>query len=256
MAAEYISTNYPERTGFSPRNLRRMRDFFQMYKGCPDILKQAMRVGWTQNVVIMEADLEMDVRLWYLLAVQKFGWSKAELARQILSAAHLESDLGNNVELCYTETEKNIVEIPENDKDCFRQQEGRSAKPDSTVGHGKANANGKPGNRVAKRSGFYWRGRSRSVTASPKQRLRPLRFAHWNGSTDSLENVSRLRWGFWGQNVPVLGLCSTPWRTTSKGLWLDRGRNSKGLSGNFELVEKEKGICYNGFQVNIASAYG
>ena len=31
MAAEYITANYPDRTGFSPRNLRRMRDFYRMY---------------------------------------------------------------------------------------------------------------------------------------------------------------------------------------------------------------------------------
>lgn len=89
MAAEYITSNYPERTGFSPRNLRRMRNFFRMYEGRPDILKQAMQVGWTQNIIILEADLEMDARLWYLLAVQKNSWSKAELAEKIAAGAHL-----------------------------------------------------------------------------------------------------------------------------------------------------------------------
>lgn len=89
MAAEYITANYPDRTGFSPRNLRRMRDFYQMYEGHPEILEQAMKVGWTQNIVIMEADLEMNSRLWYLTAVQKFGWSKSELAEQIAAGAYL-----------------------------------------------------------------------------------------------------------------------------------------------------------------------
>jgi len=107
MAAEYITASYPDRTGFSPRNLRRMRDFFQMYEGYPEILEQAMEVGWTQNIVIMEADLDIDARSWYLLAIQRFGWSKAELAEQIIAGAHLEAgsedelqdnNLGNPIE--------------------------------------------------------------------------------------------------------------------------------------------------------------
>lgn len=62
MAAEYITANYPGRTGFSPRNLRRMRDFYRMYEGHPEVLNQAMKIGWTQNIVILEADLDVEAR--------------------------------------------------------------------------------------------------------------------------------------------------------------------------------------------------
>ena len=30
-AAEFLQANFPERTGFSPRNVRRMRDFYRTY---------------------------------------------------------------------------------------------------------------------------------------------------------------------------------------------------------------------------------
>lgn len=90
MAAEYITANYPDRTGFSPRSLRRMRDFYRMYESHPEVLEQAMKVGWTQNVVILEADLDMEGRSWYLEAVRRFGWSKAELTEQIAANAHLQ----------------------------------------------------------------------------------------------------------------------------------------------------------------------
>ena len=30
-AAEFLQTNFPDRTGFSPRNVRRMRDFYKTY---------------------------------------------------------------------------------------------------------------------------------------------------------------------------------------------------------------------------------
>ena len=91
MAAEYIAANYPHRTGFSPRNLRRMRNFYRMYEGHPEALAQAMQVGWTQNIVILEADLDMDARCWYLRAAWQLGWSKAELTEQIDANAHLQS---------------------------------------------------------------------------------------------------------------------------------------------------------------------
>ena len=31
-AAEFLRANFPDRTGFSPRNVRRMRDFYRSYK--------------------------------------------------------------------------------------------------------------------------------------------------------------------------------------------------------------------------------
>ena len=61
-ASEYLQAAYPAAEGFSPRNLRRMRDFYRMYGDTPELLAAAMRLNWTQNVVIMEAELTMDER--------------------------------------------------------------------------------------------------------------------------------------------------------------------------------------------------
>lgn len=97
MAAEYIAANYPDRTGFSPRNLRRMRDFYRMYEGYPEVLEQAMKVGWTQNIVILESGLDMEGRSWYLRAVWQFGWSKAELTEKISQNAYWEAICGEDI---------------------------------------------------------------------------------------------------------------------------------------------------------------
>ena len=59
-ASEYLQATYPAADGFSPRNLRRMRDFYRMYGDTPELLAEAMRLNWTQNVVIMETELTMD----------------------------------------------------------------------------------------------------------------------------------------------------------------------------------------------------
>lgn len=104
-AAEYLQETYPDSTGFSPRNLRRMRAFYQAYADTPEMIDAAMKIGWTQNVVILEARLTNSERAWYMQAVRQFGWSKAELLRQIEKEAHLALDLPD--EVCYTE--KNIA---------------------------------------------------------------------------------------------------------------------------------------------------
>ena len=65
-AAEFLQAKFPDRTGFSPRNVRRMRDFYRTYENNQTLLRLAMKIGWTLNVVIMEAELTRDVRKWYL----------------------------------------------------------------------------------------------------------------------------------------------------------------------------------------------
>ena len=102
-AAGYLSDAHPDRPGFSPRNLRRMREFYRTYERTLGILDEAMSIGWTQNVVILEADLTFSEKTWYIRAVRRFGWSKVELQRRISANAHLEMVLDFADEMCYTE---------------------------------------------------------------------------------------------------------------------------------------------------------
>ena len=87
-AATYLSRQYPDVQGFSPRNLRRMREFYRTYQGQPALLSLAMELGWTQNVVIMESGLSTELWEWYLRAAMQFGWSKVELTRKIADNAY------------------------------------------------------------------------------------------------------------------------------------------------------------------------
>ena len=111
-AAEYLQSTYPNATGFSPRSLRRMRDFYRAYESTPEVMAEAMTIGWTQNVVIIEADLTLQEKTWYIQAVWQFGWSKLELATQIAASAHLEISLGLPEEVCYTEENISSVYPP------------------------------------------------------------------------------------------------------------------------------------------------
>ena len=102
-AAEYIQKNWPDAKGYSPRNLRRMRELYRVYGDCPEAITLAEQIGWTQNVVILEADLDLSLRLWYMRAVRQFGWSKLELIEMIENAAHTEIVLDNGQEVCDNE---------------------------------------------------------------------------------------------------------------------------------------------------------
>ena len=52
-AAEYLAAKHSNNSGFSPRNLFRMRDFFCTYETASNIRHEALMIGWTQNVVIL-----------------------------------------------------------------------------------------------------------------------------------------------------------------------------------------------------------
>ena len=91
-AAEFLQANSSDHAGFSPRNVRRMRDFYRTYENDQTLLRLAMKIGWTLNVVIMETELTRDVRKWYLEQAREQHWSKTQLLNAILHKAQ-HSDL-------------------------------------------------------------------------------------------------------------------------------------------------------------------
>ena len=112
MASEYLNKHYPDVKGFSPRSLRRMRDFYRSYENHPSLLSRAMKLGWIQNVVIMEAELTMELREWYMKAAKQFGWSKTELIANISENAHENIVLAVEDAVCYiVELEKKQTKL-------------------------------------------------------------------------------------------------------------------------------------------------
>ena len=109
-AAAYLRKQYPGVQGFSPRNLRRMRDYYRTYEDHPDLLTLTLQLGWTQNVVIMEADLSLEQLEWYLKAEIQFGWSKAELIEKLTCNAHEVIVLAPDDEVCYIEEQKKAAD--------------------------------------------------------------------------------------------------------------------------------------------------
>ena len=227
-ASEYLQATYPDATGFFPRNLRRMREFFRTYENNPKLEKQAMRISWTQNVVILEADLTLEERGWYLRAAERFGWSKAELSQRISAAAHLENPLDGAVGMCYTEREETLQECEkQDDKDTFCVSWKYLQKPNGRVCDEKLSEKGGIGEGSPHRISGYQPGGDRQSCVSsrpaeagpawdrlywqngpsdPKPRLRPVRSADRNGSGKSTRYVPHLRRRFRWEDAPPDGV--------------------------------------------------
>lgn len=159
-AAEYLMVKCPDNSGFSPRNLRRMRDFFRTYETAPNILNESLLIGWTLNVVIMEADLSLDQRHWYLRAVSQFGWSKAELLQHISESAHEKMNLDVLSGTCYTDSDQPRQER-QDDEDSFCVSRQYLQESDGRVCHEKSGKKSCDGAFVSHRLSCYQSGRNR-----------------------------------------------------------------------------------------------
>lgn len=123
-ASEYLKMTCPDVEGFSPRNLHRMRAFYAAYEKSPETMRQAMTLGWTQNVAILERCNSNEERAWYIRAALHLGWKKANLLEAIESQAWLHSSLDEQAVSCYTE-EKLSQESESDEKDtlCVSRQD-------------------------------------------------------------------------------------------------------------------------------------
>lgn len=116
VAAEYLRENYPDRTGCSPRNLRRMRDFYRAYENEPGSAQLALQIGWTLNVIILEECNSAEERSWCLENTLRHSWKKAVLLGMIKEHAWLENSLDEQTDSCYTEENNDAVSENGNDE--------------------------------------------------------------------------------------------------------------------------------------------
>ena len=205
-----------------------MREFFRTYENNPKLVKQAMRISWTQNVVILETELTMEERAWYLRAAEQSSWSKKELADQIRASAHLENSLDGAVGMCYTEREETLQECEnQDDKDTFCVSRQYLQEPDGRVcdegigekggigagiphrisgyqpgGDRQSCVSSRPVGAGPARDRLYWQ----NVPPAPKPRLRPVRSADRDGPGKSPQYVPHLRRRFRWEDTPLDGV--------------------------------------------------
>ena len=81
--SKFLSASFPKLKGFSPRNLRRMRDFYNTYKSDEILMEKAQNLNWTQNTTIMEYCENNTERAFYIDLALKESLSKLNLISAI-----------------------------------------------------------------------------------------------------------------------------------------------------------------------------
>lgn len=89
-----LKIDYPDAAGFSPRNLSRMRKFYETYRDLSNLPPAVAKLPWTHNIIILERIKTQAERDWYIEKCLENGWSKDVLEFQIHS--HLYQRQANN----------------------------------------------------------------------------------------------------------------------------------------------------------------
>jgi len=92
--AATIARQYPGMRGYTRRNLFRMRQFFEVYRGQKKVSPLVTQLPWTHHLIILGQTKLPDGRHFYMRAAIKERWSKRELERQIRTQAFRRRDLG------------------------------------------------------------------------------------------------------------------------------------------------------------------
>jgi predicted nuclease of restriction endonuclease-like (RecB) superfamily len=87
-----IAREYPGMRGYTRRNLFRMRQFYDAYRGDEKVSALLTQLPWTHHLLILGQTRLPEERQFYLLATIKNRWTSRELERQIRTGAALHSD--------------------------------------------------------------------------------------------------------------------------------------------------------------------
>ena len=80
-----LKLEFPNMKGLSPRNLRRMRTFYNEYKNVQNWPPVLANLPWSHNYTLIEKVKHVDKRLWYAKNCLENGWSHTVLVHQIES---------------------------------------------------------------------------------------------------------------------------------------------------------------------------
>lgn len=84
--ADYLALTQPGLSGFTRRNLFRMRQFYETYQADKKVSALLTQLPWTHNLIILSQSKRPEEREFYLhMAIQE-RWSSRELERQFKAA--------------------------------------------------------------------------------------------------------------------------------------------------------------------------
>ena len=78
-----LKNEFPNIQGFSVRNLRNMRKFYEEYPNIEILQTLSAKLTWSHNILLINKIKDMDIRKWYMKETIKNGWSYDVLEDQI-----------------------------------------------------------------------------------------------------------------------------------------------------------------------------
>ena len=78
-----LKLEFPNTTGFSTRNLSRMKKFYEEYKDLSNLPMALAKLPWSHNNLLLDKVKELNVRKWYAEKCIENGWSYTVLDHQI-----------------------------------------------------------------------------------------------------------------------------------------------------------------------------
>jgi len=78
-----LKLEFPDATGFSTRNLSRMKKFYEKYRDLSNLPPVVAKLPWTHNCILLEKLKNDEIRNWYAEKCIENGWSKTVLDHQI-----------------------------------------------------------------------------------------------------------------------------------------------------------------------------
>lgn len=78
-----LKMEFPDASGYSKRNLSRMKKFYEEYKDFSILPPVVAKLPWTHNTILIDKIDNIDKRLWYAEKTLENGWSKVVLDHQI-----------------------------------------------------------------------------------------------------------------------------------------------------------------------------
>lgn len=134
-----LKLDFPYMTGFSKRNLSRMKTFYEEYKNFEILPMPLAKLPWSHNYLLIERIKDINIRLWYAEKCFENGWAHSVLDYQIDLKLYERQALSNKLTnfdktlpLVQSELAKNIMKDPyifelENIKERVQEKEIENA---------------------------------------------------------------------------------------------------------------------------------
>ncbi len=93
--ADFLQKSEPDLKGFSDKNLWRMKQFYESYRGYPKLSTVLREISWSHNLAIFSRCKTIQEKEFYLKLAKQENYSFRELDRQISSSLYERTMLGN-----------------------------------------------------------------------------------------------------------------------------------------------------------------